>query len=117
MTGRPGLSSSHPAVLKSPVARSSASAPRPPDHTALQVHIHPQFYLLWPPFLPPSLCQSWAGESWSDWAGQVPDMRSASGSFHTSSTRHGEDGHHFLGLAWASSGARPMPRHQQRLGF
>lgn len=64
MTGRPGLNSSHPAVLKSPVARSSASAPRPPGHTALQVHLYPQFYLA--PILPPSFCQSWAGESWSD---------------------------------------------------
>lgn len=61
--GRPGVSSSHPAVLKSPVD------PGPSQHLHVQ---HQTDHICLAPILPR------AGQR----AGQVPDMRSASGSFH-----------------------------------
>ncbi|KAI7788933.1 hypothetical protein LA080_005035 [Diaporthe eres] len=97
VTGRPGLNSSHPAVLKSPVARSSAFCNAPTRPHSGVAGASPSPVYLAPIVLPPSFCQSWAGESWVRRAGQVPDMRSASGTFHTSTLR-GDDGHHCLGF-------------------
>lgn len=95
VTGRPAISSSHPAVLKSPVARSSASAAGAPPSPVLPVP-HPATVVALP--MPELGGQGGQTDRQTDrQAGQVPDMRSASGTFHAR-TSHGEDGHLVLGF-------------------
>lgn len=111
-TGRPGVNSSHPAVLKSPSICMSTTRPHSIAGT------HPSPFLLGPHPTTDARSARVGQASWSDgWTsagyavslGKLPRQHFLTA--RTTSTI-------FLRfLAWASTGARPNPCHQQRLGF
>lgn len=100
-TGRPGVNSSHPAVLKSPSICMSTTRPHSIAGT------DPSPFLAWPPsYYRRPLCQSWAGElvRWLDKCRICGQPRKAS----TPALPHSQDDvHHFPGVFSVSFIGRP----------